>query len=572
MAKFKTPTIKALRAQGGTFYTMSSTTEDIGLNINERNNKVAVSHYALLNLPKVSEWNTDSSSDMPNVMIKDELQNYLLNLETAVRNQSGYDYSANLTVSERAFWKWLQHEGIIEFEEDKKVNGIQYYKDSKDIVQCFGKVAASNYRTDSNTIYNEIYVQVPSSFGKAKSYFKEVIDDNYKVGTYGADTGITGYYDENSEYNVQELDTLSMEFNISNLRSIYNDTENKISLDDLAIDPYKYGNVENCEEFDFNTVILYYSIYDSTNESVLATNLFGILFLDGTNDEGKISPLHKKKSSTTSGVTAFGNGYSFRINLKTNEIADDTEAIIEDYGAPYGVEMISDFTAVAANLAKSVEILNNNIRYNKILADKYDELNNKINTVLNSYNSSESASYAPLMHATENDTYGLGSMMTYGHVKVSDTYKNLLNVDGTALSQRGAADLYAELNGKIGGKIIKEFDVQKYLDQPDPSTSINVSNSNYYIYKNIQQPGGGSVPSLTFNFNLPNVEYQGQIEMDAGLTTRIVFNYNTSTSSVPVTWLNLDEDSLLSTSTFTGGTYRFSIINGAGLIWFKTNN
>lgn len=566
MAKFKTPTIKALRAQGGTFYTMSSTTEDIGLNINERNNKVAVSHYALLNLPKVSEWNTDSSSDMPNVMIKDELQNYLLNLETAVRNQSGYDYSANLTVSERAFWKWLQHEGIIEFEEDKKVNGIQYYKDSKDIVQCFGKVAASNYRTDSNTIYNEIYVQVPSSFGKAKSYFKEVIDDNYKVGTYGADTGITGYYDENSEYNVQELDTLSMEFNISNLRSIYNDTENKISLDDLAIDPYKYGNVENCEEFDFNTVILYYSIYDSTNESVLATNLFGILFLDGTNDEGKISPLHKKKSSTTSGVTAFGNGYSFRINLKTNEIADDTEAIIEDYGAPYGVEMISDFTAVAANLAKSVEILNNNIRYNKILADKYDELNNKINTVLNSYNSSESASYAPLMHATENDTYGLGSMMTYGHVKVSDTYKNLLNVDGTALSQRGAADLYAELNGKIGGKIIKEFDVQKYLDQPDPSTSINVSNSNYYIYKNIQQPGGGSVPSLTFNFNLPNVEYQGQIEMDAGLTTRIVFNYNTSTSSVPVTWLNLDEDSLLSTSTFTGGTYRFSIINGAGLI------
>lgn len=51
MAKLSTPIIKNLSTTGGTFYTMPSATEDIGLNINERSNKVAISHYALLDLP-----------------------------------------------------------------------------------------------------------------------------------------------------------------------------------------------------------------------------------------------------------------------------------------------------------------------------------------------------------------------------------------------------------------------------------------------------------------------------------------------------------------------------------------
>ena len=110
MAKFKTPILNAMRTQGGTFYTMPSATEDGGLHINERGNKVGVSHYALLDLPGTKDntaaWkNRGSGSDNPGVMIKDELQHYMMNLETAARNKKGYDYSANLTVSERAFWK-----------------------------------------------------------------------------------------------------------------------------------------------------------------------------------------------------------------------------------------------------------------------------------------------------------------------------------------------------------------------------------------------------------------------------------------------------------------------------------
>ena len=54
MASFKTPKISKMRTSGGTFITFGSATEDIGLNINERNNKVSLSNYVLLNIPDMS--------------------------------------------------------------------------------------------------------------------------------------------------------------------------------------------------------------------------------------------------------------------------------------------------------------------------------------------------------------------------------------------------------------------------------------------------------------------------------------------------------------------------------------
>jgi hypothetical protein len=48
-----TPFVKRMRTQGGTFFSFTSALEDIGLNINERNNIVKMSHYALLNLPSL---------------------------------------------------------------------------------------------------------------------------------------------------------------------------------------------------------------------------------------------------------------------------------------------------------------------------------------------------------------------------------------------------------------------------------------------------------------------------------------------------------------------------------------
>ena len=47
----RTPLIRPLRENGATLYVFPSASEDIGLNIDNRVNHVALSHYALLNFP-----------------------------------------------------------------------------------------------------------------------------------------------------------------------------------------------------------------------------------------------------------------------------------------------------------------------------------------------------------------------------------------------------------------------------------------------------------------------------------------------------------------------------------------
>ena len=47
------PLIKPIRVQGGTFYTFSSASEDLGLSFNDSQKKFRFSKFALLNLPNI---------------------------------------------------------------------------------------------------------------------------------------------------------------------------------------------------------------------------------------------------------------------------------------------------------------------------------------------------------------------------------------------------------------------------------------------------------------------------------------------------------------------------------------
>ena len=114
--KNKTPLLRPLRDFGGTLYIFPSANEDIGLNINSRATGVALSHYALLNLPPNNNANnkfqpttgtTGMSTKGFNSAIATDLQNYVMNFETVLINQEGYNYSEYQTVSERVFWHWL---------------------------------------------------------------------------------------------------------------------------------------------------------------------------------------------------------------------------------------------------------------------------------------------------------------------------------------------------------------------------------------------------------------------------------------------------------------------------------
>lgn len=408
MAKnLRTPLIKP-RQQGGTFYTFSSALEDIGLNINELNNKVALSHYAILDIPAFSNTGSDtlfdtkatggtyeSTTNAGDYIFADGFQNYVLNLETVLRNQNVYNYSKSATVSERVFWKWL--ESSMALVEDSSNPG--YYTDDNEIVKGFGLITTGAQRSDAQGMYNETFVQIPSSFGKMRCYFKVVEDTNCYSGTFECNTfnadneAVIENYDNfdssttpyglsylaatdiDSSYIIDE--PIQLELTLNNLREIYED--DTLTFDDLAI---KGTGLNSDESFDykFNAILLYYSIYDSTGVNILATNAYGLLILNNSTadrDGYKFSELQKIKSSNTT----IGTSYAFRINIKPTNVYSG-EFTLEDDSTP-SYEMASDFSDMLRSLATSVDILNSNANTLNLISTNYASMKQLVNNMIN---------------------------------------------------------------------------------------------------------------------------------------------------------------------------------------------
>ena len=214
MAQYKTPTIINLRDNGATFYTFASAVEDIGLNISERQGKVCLTHYVLLNLPAINiegikegcinvhniidgcagtpsfdlgEGGTDNTRILPNM-----LQNYALNFETRIRNNGQYDFSDSTTVSERVFWKWLQKTGAIKFDSTTTIQRdepVTYYHENFEnpqdaVIKGFGQITTSSQTSNSFNMNNETYIMVPSSYGQMRYYLRHRLDNNYRATVY----------------------------------------------------------------------------------------------------------------------------------------------------------------------------------------------------------------------------------------------------------------------------------------------------------------------------------------------------------------------------------------------------
>lgn len=428
--KLSTPLIKP-RTQGGTFYTFSSALEDVGLNINELKNKVELSHYVLLDIPEFKPAE-NSSNFGDNKYIGDYtfaqmFQNYVLNFETLLRNQDTYNFAESLTVSERVFWSFMKRYLGMSF---TKIDDDYYIEDQSSIVQAFGQISAGAQRTDSYGIYNETFVQIPSSFGKMPVLFKPVSDKNYFKGNSVNSTKTNSdgkYIIENiNEKNIDEdngvlftglsyetipssgnysidddTDELCLEFSIQNLREFYNNES--LTYDDIALNNdeqiYKkvFGrqNVEQLDSYNFNAVLVYYSIYDSTGKNTLATNAYGILLLNSAivskyaNTQTPESATwlfpEIEKRKTTPSVS--GNSYSFRLNIKTSSVYSRDITITDNSTPTY--EMSGDFNDVIKNLTTSIDILKSNTNTIKILASEHSEIKNFAAAALDKVNDLE---------------------------------------------------------------------------------------------------------------------------------------------------------------------------------------
>ena len=119
------------------------------------------------------------------------------------------------------------------------------------------------------------------------------------------------------------------------------------------------------DEFNFNAILLYYSVYDLDDEykQPLATNLFGIVLLDGGTGSGDyvLAPVKKKKSfaGQTGQNAYFGNSYSYRVNIKTLSVYDNTDARIDDVTSSNSL-YVNDFNDVISTLNRAVDMMNFN--------------------------------------------------------------------------------------------------------------------------------------------------------------------------------------------------------------------
>lgn len=364
-----------------------------------------------------------------------------MNFETVVMNQKSYNYQEPYTVSEHIFWHWLTSKGL-EIPSTQIIDNVYRERNYKSgnvsdrLVQCFGSIDAGNSLSTEFGMFNETYVSIPTSYGNGPVFFRKVNDNpNYQPGVSyaaskmnvleGRDGTVSGYvdtkpvYDEHGSYIdydayeiIKDFPTIQKALRSMTKNQDIKNTININSFDDLNVDADNvlhkldngsYDMVNVSCEYNFNAILLYYSVYDldDVNKEPVATNLFGIVFLDGGSTQTSdylMLPLKKNKSYTGNGHNNayFGNSYSFRVNIKTLSVYDNTDAVIQDNTTTTS-NYSQDFNDVIYNLNRAIDVMNTNVQttsriqndYMKILdyysdsKEKMDDMKREISLMVN---------------------------------------------------------------------------------------------------------------------------------------------------------------------------------------------
>lgn len=344
-----TPIFKGLRGEGGTFYTFQPAMKDMTLMFsNDTNIKMNFSKFVCVKLPewgnidkqslyidpnKLESLNDNSTLDNANeFFVKRYLQNYTENLNTHFDTNRIDDNFAN--TSELALIKSLTSltdnttpplqlgEYSTYLTEDNISNTIfRELEDSpqyNQFIQFIGDINLMNHVQKDGQEYLEMYAHIPTSSGKTidtqfikNNSIKPTLGQIPLVGTEwiaGQETVFTNAPTSDKSYAKSVYDTVNLKYDVnaeSDLLKIdWNDLENPESK-------YKFDN----GNFEFNAILVYYDIFDVSDESTVERNLYGILILDS----------FKSNSPTTQEIPTFkkyqpnenqsGNSFGFRFNM-----------------------------------------------------------------------------------------------------------------------------------------------------------------------------------------------------------------------------------------------------------------
>jgi hypothetical protein len=482
-----TPLIKTPQADGGTFYTFSSSARDLSKTLNNDETKLVFSKFVCLNIPDFDKLDPNTFSNYenymqfdtidgmiasgglkgdPNVNFTESLQNYALNLEELIISDTSYDNTLQRSVAERVFFKWLKETGAMRYraatnleknpgvtrplfvEEDEIKTGPKQYRR---VVQYVGDIDIVNNVDKAGEAYTELYINVPTEVGGTPTIlFDSISDANYQpsLKIQGKDEfilgrnastvqpqglsinafydydqplaggGPAGYTDPNANWmdestppttvdsyftepvtflnpiniNIQkypadygspagfngsayvrsELDGISIDFTPNDYEQIVTDP----TISTIA----QFNGTDLASTFEFNAVLIYYDLVDTSNTANTVTNLYGILLVDNitpTTDGGYIQRYPKYKPNKVTGQN--GNSYGFKINLRFDASPGSAgiDTIVNDYNT-FSMQLFSEATA---QLQESAKIFQTQQLEISTLDQKVQTLENQITNV-----------------------------------------------------------------------------------------------------------------------------------------------------------------------------------------------
>lgn len=391
-----TPYLKPFNNEGGTLYVFPSVSKDLTRTFVSNDYEFKFSHFACLNLPDIytGVFSEDSDGDTFNEKgfyieslilnnnggyypgytgtiwttsdgigktIAENLQNYVMNFETAILNGEGdnddYDNDILTNVSEKVFFNWLQKVGAIKFTESGTLEDYNTLADRT--VQYIGNIDVMNTVDINGDSFEELYIHIPSTVGASTSvYFRtgEITDNkNYLNKNYTVSNGT-----KSPEYIIgrgsgdENKDGLSIKaiYDLDQGTNVYTgDIGHTIDFRDSSYaggDGISTMNGNSLNDFEFNAVLIYYDILQKTstkNVKRTATNLYGILFLDQptplteTYRKGYFQRYPKKKET----VYGNGNSYALKLDLKIDTVGDSNTNYIEVPDENYQQDKVTSF-------------------------------------------------------------------------------------------------------------------------------------------------------------------------------------------------------------------------------------
>ena len=210
-------------------------------------------------------------------------------------------------------------------------------------MQAYFDVSGVTIPTTINGISANIY-----PYGEDNSYVTEASFTNTAIETIVKQT--SSPIAKTITYQRSRLDGVTLDLNEQNYQAFAANPSFKSFAD--------YNQSDESSDFKFNTVLLYYEIYDPADPSISTTNLYGILFVNpvelvtgGSSDIQRLVKI-KPNSVTKSGGTSYGLRWNLKISTSLDQV--QSEVTVNDYST-FSMQLFLDSMNNLLSLANSVQ-------------------------------------------------------------------------------------------------------------------------------------------------------------------------------------------------------------------------